>query len=213
MSLKNRPRTYVCHVSVLVVGHCVSTQCHWREATIFNVVLSSVWTHVKLPSQLFWSCDMLRSLSSFQNLLTCLRSLNPGKYLIYDRMWFLHVGRDSLGFAIVVISFLLEYLVEKFPRTFCQRIHNFIFFCSAFFVISLILVHYFGPNWSLFINLISLSLLLFISNCLEEFKYGGEVFLFNNLIYIGVLIPLLKISKWWIKRFRVIVFHLCTVLL
>ena len=151
---------------------------------------------------------MLRSLSSFQNLLSCLWSLNPWKYFIYNGMRFLHVSCDSLWLAIVVISSLFEYLIEKFPRTFSQRIHYFIFFCSTFFVISFILVHYFGPNWSLFIDLISLSLFLFISNCFEEFKYGSKVFLFDNLIYIGILIPLLKISKWWIKRFRVIVFHL-----
>jgi len=150
---------------------------------------------------------MLRSLSSLKNLLTCFWSLNPWKYLINNRVRLLHICCNCLRFIFIILSVLFKYLIKKFPWTFSKRFHNFIFFCSAFFIICFILVHNFWSNRSLLINLISLSLFLLISNSFEKFKYTSKVFLFNNFINIGIFIPLINMTKRRIKWLRIIVFH------
>lgn len=206
MSLQDRPGTDGCHVSILVVSYGVSTQSHWWETVIHDVFLS-IGTHIQLPSHLLWSSNMLRCLASLNNLLTCLRPLNPGEYFINDWVGLFHVSCDGFRFVFIVFFVLFEYFVEKFSWAFTERFHYFIFFCSTLFVISLILVHNFWSNRCLLINLISFSLLLLISYSFQKLKYTCKVLLFNYLINISILIPVLNMAKRWIEWFWVVVFH------
>ena len=150
---------------------------------------------------------MLRCLASLNNLLTCLRPFNPGEYFINNWVGLFHVSCDGFRFVFIVFFVLFEYFVEKFSWAFTERFHYFIFFCSTLFVISLILVHNFWSNRCLLINLISFSLLLLISYSFQKLKYTCKVLLFNYLINISILIPVLNMAKRWIEWFWVVVFH------
>ena len=207
MSLQDRPGTDGCHVSILVVSYGISTKSHWWETIILDVIWRSIGAHIQLPSHLLWSSNMLRRLSSLQNLLTCLWPLNPWKHLVDNWMRLLHVRCNGFWFIFIIFFILFKYFIEKFPWTLRQRFHDFIFFCTTLFVISLILVHNFWSDWRLLINLISFPFLLFISNRFQKFKYWGKIFLLDNLVDIGVFVPVFNVAERRIEWFRVIVFH------